>query len=131
MSANMTPFFNGQGILVTTRGPGKVHLISFASNAGLYNHVGTITTTNQDETCFIISHSYTFTRFAFYWEGNGEAVYSIGSQLLRHPVGNSWSKAVTFSWGGGAAVTSDVWSEVSSAVQRDNEVTCFIIPRLI
>ncbi|KAJ6546888.1 hypothetical protein B0H19DRAFT_1162884 [Mycena capillaripes] len=131
MSANMSAFIDGQGVLVTTRGQGKLHLISFASNASLPNHVGTITTTNQDETRFMISHSYTFTQFAFYWEGNGEVVYSIGNRLLRQAVGNSWSKAITIAYGGGAAATSDVSSQVSSAVKRDNEVTCFIIPSLI
>ncbi|KAJ6497142.1 hypothetical protein C8R47DRAFT_1113942 [Mycena vitilis] len=134
MSANMSAFHNGSGVLVTARGPGKMHLISYASNANLPNHVGTITTnvTDQsDETRFMISHSYTFTQFAFYWEGSGEAVYSIGDQLQRQPVGNSWGKSVAISWGGKAAATSDVSSQVSSAVKRDNEVTCFIIPRLI
>ncbi|KAJ7982862.1 hypothetical protein DFH06DRAFT_1171791 [Mycena polygramma] len=134
MSANMSAFINGSGVLVTARGPGKIHLISYASNAHLPNHVGTIAATataQSDETRFLISHSYTFTQFAFYWEGSGEAVYSIGEQLLRQPVGNSWAKSVAISYGGKAAATSDVSSQVSSAVKRDNEVTCFVIPRLI
>ncbi|KAJ7621629.1 hypothetical protein DFH06DRAFT_1233134 [Mycena polygramma] len=134
MSANMSAFMNGSGVLVTARGPGKIHLISYASNANLPNHVGTIVTTataQSDETRFLISHSYTFTQFAFYWEGSGEAVYSIGDQLLRQPVGNSWAKSVAISYGGKAAATSDVSSQVASAVKRDNEVTCFVIPRLI
>jgi hypothetical protein len=131
MSASVVAFQSGNGVMVTTRGPGKIHLISYASNASLPNHVGTITTANQGETRFIISHSYTFTQFAFYWDGAGEAVYSIGDQLLRQPVGNSWNKAVNIAWGGSAAATSDVSSQVASAVSRDNQVTCFIIPSLI
>ncbi|KAJ7184443.1 hypothetical protein C8R46DRAFT_460754 [Mycena filopes] len=120
-------FISGNGVLVTTSGAGKVHLISYASNANLPNHVGTITTSNAGATRFIISHAYTFTKFAFYWEGAGEAVFSIGDQLLRQAVGNSWSRAVMVSYGGQGS-TGDVSGQISSAVQRDNEVTCFIIP---
>ncbi|KAJ7042119.1 hypothetical protein C8F04DRAFT_1031082 [Mycena alexandri] len=87
MSASIVAFNSGNGVLVTTRGQRKVHLVSYGSNGGLPNHVGTINTTNNEVTRFMISHSYTFTGFAFYWEGTGEAVFSIGNQLLRQPVG--------------------------------------------
>ncbi|KAJ7042113.1 hypothetical protein C8F04DRAFT_994421, partial [Mycena alexandri] len=130
MSSKIQTFISGNGVLVTSRGPGKVHLISYASNAGLPNHVGTITTANDGETRFIISHSYTFTQFAFYWEGTGEAVFSVGDQLVRQAVGNGWNKAITVPYGGQPAV-GDVSGQVSSAVQRDNEVTCFIVPAFI
>ncbi|KAJ7184432.1 hypothetical protein C8R46DRAFT_1064046 [Mycena filopes] len=127
-------FNNGMGVLVTARGPGKVHLISYGSNAGLPNHVGTIATAPSAAdaiTRFMISHSYTFTGFALYWDGAGEAVVSVGDQLLRQPVGNSWAKAVNIPYGGQAAINSDISAQVASAVQRDNMVTCFIIPPLI
>ncbi|KAJ7771523.1 hypothetical protein B0H16DRAFT_1364103 [Mycena metata] len=131
MSASIVAFNSGNGVLVTTRGPGKVHLISYGSNGGLPNHVGTITTANSGVTRFMISHSYTFTGFAFYWDGTGEAVFSIGNQLLRQPVGNTWAQAVNVPYGGQPAINNDVSGQVPSAVQRDNAVTCFIIPDLI
>ncbi|KAJ7771474.1 hypothetical protein B0H16DRAFT_1881107 [Mycena metata] len=132
MSANIVAFISGNGVLVTTRGPGKVHLLSYASNFnGLPNHVGATTTTNSGVTRFMISHSYTFTQFAFYWEGTGEAVFSIGNELLHQPVGSSWTQAVNIQYGGQPATNSDVSGQLPAAVQRDNEVTCFIIPDLI
>ncbi|KAJ6606269.1 hypothetical protein DFH09DRAFT_1386968 [Mycena vulgaris] len=47
------------------------------SNGGLPNHTGTMATTNAGETRFLISHSYTFNGFAFYWDGAGEAVWTV------------------------------------------------------
>jgi len=126
---------SGNAVIVVARGPGKMHLISYASNAkDLPAHVGAISapswTQEGQETRFVISHSYTFTQFAFYWEGAGEAAYFIGDQLARQPVGTSWKGAINIEWGGSAATTKDVSGEVPSAVQRDNQVTCFIVPRL-
>ncbi|KAJ7771508.1 hypothetical protein B0H16DRAFT_1513740 [Mycena metata] len=76
----------------------------------------------------MISHSYTFTGFAFYWDGTGEAVFSIGNELLRQPVGNSWTQAVNIPWSGQPATNSDVSGQLPAVVQRNNEATCFIIP---
>lgn len=121
-------FANGQTIVIATRGTGSVHLLSYQSNGGIPNHVGTTTTTNDGVTRFIISHSYTFERFAFYWDGTGEAVYGIGAGLQRSPVGTSWDAASAVSWGQAAVTTANVTSFVSSAVVRDNKITCFIIP---
>ncbi|KAJ6606268.1 hypothetical protein DFH09DRAFT_1119717 [Mycena vulgaris] len=123
-------FQNGVAPIVTTRGPGKIHLISYGSNSGLPNHVGSITTTNARDTRFLISHSYTFTGFAFYWEGEGEAVWTLGDTLMRQPVGASWDTASAVPWAGQPLASTDVTAQVESAVLRDNAVTCFIIPGL-
>ncbi|KAJ7671016.1 hypothetical protein B0H17DRAFT_948497 [Mycena rosella] len=122
-------FQNGVAPIVTTRGPGKIHLISYGSNAGLENHVGTITTTNAGQTRFLISHSYTFTGFAFYWDGEGEAAWTLGDMLVRQPVGRSWAEASVVQWDGQLLAFTDVTTQVSSAVLRNDAVTCFIIPR--
>ena len=121
-------FLNGNGVIVSARGPGKVHLLSYASNGGLPAHVGSITTTSEGVTRFIISHSYTFTKFAFYWEGQGEAVCGKALGLVRQPVGKNWEAATTADWGATEFTTQNVTSNVTSAVLRDNAVTCFIIP---
>ncbi|KAJ7491149.1 hypothetical protein FB451DRAFT_1222219 [Mycena latifolia] len=128
--AAVQAFQNGVAPIVTTRGPGKIHLISYRSNSGLRNHVGSITTTNAGETRFLISHSYTFTGFAFYWDGEGEAVWTLGDMLMRRPVGRSWATASAIPWAGEPLASFDVTSEMSSAVLRNNAVTCFIIPGL-
>ena len=124
-------FTNGQTLVVSTIGPGKLHLLSYQSNAKIVNHVGYIPTSKTGETRFVISHSYTFERFAFFWEGSGEAVYSVGTSLVRSPVGKSWTSASLASWGSSSITTANVTSQVTSAVTRDNAITAFIIPDLI
>lgn len=121
-------YIDGRGVIVSARGPGKVHLLSYASNANLPAHVGTITTNREGVTRFMISHSYTFTKFAFYWEGSGEAVCGAGSSLIRQPVGTSWNAATCADWGSTSFTTQNVSTFTTSAVSRDNQVTCFIIP---
>lgn len=124
-------FTNGQTLLVSTIGPGKLHLLSYQSNAKITNHVGYIPTTKAGETRFVISHSYTFERFAFFWEGSGEAVYSVGTSLIRQPVGKSWDSASLASWGSPTITTANVTAQVTSAVVRNNAITAFIVPDLI
>ena len=124
-------FTNGQTLVVSTTGPGRLHLLSYQSNAKIVNHVGFLPTANAGETRFVISHSYTFERFAFYWDGAGQAVLGIGASLIRQPVGNSWANASLASWGSSAITTANVTSQVASAVVRDNAITAFIIPELI
>ncbi|KAJ7118873.1 hypothetical protein C8R44DRAFT_673125 [Mycena epipterygia] len=128
--ATVEAFRNGVGPVVTTRGPGKIHLLTYQSNAGIPNHVGTITTTNTGVTRFIISHSYTFEGFAFYWDGAGEAVWTLGDTLMRQLVGKSWATATSVPWVGQPVTSADMNSQVSSAVVRDNLVSCFFIPAL-
>ncbi|KAF8881499.1 hypothetical protein BD779DRAFT_1013131 [Infundibulicybe gibba] len=55
----MAPFLNGEGVLVTARGPGKVHLLSYQSNGGVVAHIGAITT---NRTASLDSSSRTPTR---------------------------------------------------------------------
>ncbi|KDR69481.1 hypothetical protein GALMADRAFT_1352495 [Galerina marginata CBS 339.88] len=117
----------GEGVIVATRGPGSVHLISYESNT-LPAHIGKITTSSPGVTRFLISHSYTFTKFAFYWDGNGEAVCGKGQELGRQAVGKSWETATCADWGTSEFVTKDVTAFTASALPRDNGVTCFIIP---
>ncbi|KAJ7272896.1 hypothetical protein C8J57DRAFT_1128504, partial [Mycena rebaudengoi] len=130
-------FRNGTSPIVTTRGPGILHLLSFESNSRLPNVIGFTETTNTGVTRFIISHSYTFTAsctaifsFSFYWEGADVAVWTVGDNLARQPLGNSWAEAVCIPWSGQAFSSTDVQAAAQSAVVRDNQVTCFIIPPL-
>ncbi|KAF8881498.1 mucin-binding lectin 1 [Infundibulicybe gibba] len=123
----MAPFLNGEGVLVTARGPGKVHLLSYQSNGKITAHIGATTTNNTGITRFLISHSYTFERFAFYWEGEGEAVFGYGQSLVRTPLGKSWKEAAMISWGQNLT-TGDASANVAGAVNRDGAVTCFILP---
>jgi hypothetical protein len=121
-------FRNGQGIVITSNGPGKVHLLSYASNAGIVPHEGTTTTNREGVTRFVISHSYTFTKFAFFWEGVGQAFCAIGEDNNKVPVGTSWTAATCIAWSGSSFTSENVSSCTAGGVNRDNQVTCFIIP---
>ena len=126
----MSPIFaNGNGIIVTTSGPGKLHLLTFASNGGIVNHVGVTETKKAGLTRFLISHSYTFTKFAFYWEGAGEAVYGTTESLVRNALtAKGWADSVTVDWGTSSFGKADVSAEAQKGVGRDGLVTAFIIP---
>jgi len=125
-----TIFRNGNGVIVNAKGPGKLHLLSYGSNAKLQNHVGYIETTASGITRFIISFSYTFTRFAFYWEGSGEAAYGASDSLARYPMAKNWDNAAVVVWGSSSFTSADVKAEVATAVVRDGVVTAFIVPEL-
>lgn len=126
----MSIFVNGQCLIVTTRGPGKLSLLTYESNNGGVNVNGSLSTESAGVTRFLISFSHNYTRFAFVWNGTGEAVYSIGTGLERKPVGRSWSQASLVAWGASTVTTSDVTSILPSAVDRTNVTTVFIIPDL-
>jgi len=116
-------------LTVTTKGPGKLSLLTFKGATGLSNVVGAKTTTSPGQTRWLISFSHNYTRFAFIWEGAGEAVYRIGSSLLTAPVGTKWTEASLVEWWSGLAVKQDdVSSELGSALNRDNVTTFWAIP---
>jgi hypothetical protein len=127
----MTIWSNGQAIIVTTHGPGRLHLLSYQNNARGLNTVGGIRTTSNDTTRFLISFSHHYERFAFYWDGAGAASYAIGASPDRKPVGRSWQQACYVPWGASTVSTADVGTIASSALNRDNVTTCFIIPDLL
>jgi hypothetical protein len=124
----MAIFYGDQTLLILTEGPGKLNLLSYGSNAGIRNHVGAKTTSKTGETRWVIGHSYTFTRFAFYWDGAGQAYARIGNSYATTPVGKSWKAASQANWGATSLITADVTAEVATAVNRDNETTTFPVP---
>jgi hypothetical protein len=123
-------FANGQCLIVTTRGPGKLSLLTYQSNNGGVNVNGSLSTNNAGVTRFIISFSHNYERYAFIWGGSGEAVYSIGTGLERKPVAKSWSQASMVAWGATTVTTADVTNIAAAAVDRTNVTTVFIIPDL-
>ncbi|KAI9507839.1 hypothetical protein F5148DRAFT_1201497 [Russula earlei] len=123
----MAIFVNGQSVNVTTWGPGHLYLYTGGSNVGAPSCVGGTATTNEGITRYIISFSHNFTKFAFYWAGQGEAVYHIDNHLVRKPVGKSWNEASYIPWGANEVQTADVSADVQSALARDEETTVFVI----
>jgi hypothetical protein len=121
-------FTNGQCLVVTTRGVGNLHLLTYQGNADDPDVVGSTPTTNTGVTRFLVSHSYNYQKYAFFWDGAGEAVYGIGTGLQRQPVGRSWSQASAVSWGATTVTTIDVSITVKAAVDRTGATTCFVIP---
>jgi len=120
-------FKDDQCLVVTTRGPGRLHLLSYQSNGGLTNNVGSRPTTNSGVTRFMVSFSHTYERFAFIWDGDGEAVYGVGHGLKRLPVGKSWGQASAIEWGSSTVTTTDV-SKLVGPLSGNTNITCFIIP---
>ncbi|KAI9450636.1 hypothetical protein F5148DRAFT_1227043 [Russula earlei] len=120
-------FVGGKSVNVTTRGPGRLYLFTHGSNVGAPSTVGGTATNNEGITRYLISFSHNFTKFAFYWDGQGEAVYSIDTRLVRKPVGKSWKEACYILWGADEVQIADVSKDVTVALPRDEETTCFII----
>src|SRR5271154_1568288 len=113
-------FVYGNTLIVYTRGPGNIHLLTYGGNNSVLGSCnGAIPTTNKGVSRYLISFSHNYTKYAFYWDGAGEAVYSIGTHLERLPVGRSWTKASTVAWGASTVVTADVTSDLAGAAPRD------------
>jgi len=126
----MPIFQNGQCLIVTTRGPGKLSLLSYQGPPNSDAN-GSLSTTSTGVTRFLISFSHCYTQFAFYWDGAGEAVYSIGNGLERKPVEKSWAQASHVAWGSSVVDTANVTVVAAAALDRTNDTTVFIIPDLI
>jgi len=128
----MSVFAQGQVLTVTTFGPGKLTLLTWSGVVANFGSViGAKSTNNTGKTRWLISFSHNYTRFAFIWEGSGEAVYRIGTSLLTHTVGTTWQKASTVHWGDSSLVEEDVSANVSGATNRDGVTTFWEIPDTI
>ncbi|KAJ6579234.1 hypothetical protein DFH09DRAFT_913429 [Mycena vulgaris] len=120
-------YTNGIAPIVTVYGPGNLHHLSYASNGGIPNVVGFIPTANEGTTNFLLGFSYTFTGYAFYWDGAGPAFWRLNGSF-QEPVGTSWTDATAVPWGTQVILGANVQAQAASAVNRDHEVTAFIIP---
>lgn len=126
----MSIFYHGNGVIVNTKGPGKLHLLSYGGKAGIQNVVGYVETAATGITRFLISHTYSHNCFAFYWEGKGEAVYGAGNSLIREPLATTWRTATSVEKGAPFFTTHDVRAEADHANVKNGEITVFIIPNL-
>jgi len=120
-------FEDGRCLVVTTRGKGSLHLFTYDSTLTSDNVVGSTPTTNTGVTRFLVSFSHTYKRYAFFWDGAGEAVYGFGTSLQRKPVGTSWNHASEALRGASTITTTNVSLIVVKASKR-NSTTCYIIP---
>jgi hypothetical protein len=129
----MSIFVDGRALVVTIRGTGKLHVLWYDNNQGRPNIIGATETHNAGVTRFIISHNHYFEKHAFYWDGAGEAVSSIGSSLLRQHIGKNWTQASLVTWGATAVTTVNASGPASAAgnVNVNNAACAYIIPGLI
>ncbi|KAF7360826.1 hypothetical protein MSAN_01111900 [Mycena sanguinolenta] len=124
-------FINGVAPIVTVSGPGNIHHLSYGSVSGLTSTVGIMPTANEGTTTFVIGFSYTFTNYAFYWDGFGPAVWSLGDSIFAEPVGTSWTDATGLVWGSSEITLGvNVEANVTGALNRDDEVIVYVIPNL-
>ncbi|KAH6911696.1 mucin-binding lectin 1 [Coprinopsis sp. MPI-PUGE-AT-0042] len=121
-------FMSDTQLAVITRGPGVLSLLTWENTNDCPRVVGAVPTNNTGLTRYMLSFSHNFLHFAFKWDGEGEAVYQIGSGLERKPVGRDWTAASTVHWGASSVVTEDVSAHVSGALNRDGRTTAWIIP---
>ncbi|KAJ6472338.1 hypothetical protein C8R47DRAFT_1146430 [Mycena vitilis] len=126
-------YTNGIAPIVTVYGPGNLHHLSYASNGGIPNVVGKLPTpaaavTTENKTNFLLGFSYTYTGYAFYWDGAGPAFWREEGSAFTEPVGTSWTDATSVPWGNEIVLGANVQAQVATAENRDNEVTAFIVP---
>ncbi|KAF8521659.1 hypothetical protein JB92DRAFT_2785602, partial [Gautieria morchelliformis] len=93
----MAPIFeDGEAILVTTHGPGNLHLYTYAASNGEGGVHGSVHTSRSGVSNFIIPYSYNYTQYAFYWDGDGKAECHIGwkSDPKTYPMeGKGWENS--------------------------------------
>jgi hypothetical protein len=125
-------FIDGQALVVTTRGPGSLHLLTYSKDptSSFGKFVRPTSTSNAGTTRFLVSFTHNYDGYAFHWDGAGEAVYGIGANLERKPVGRSWKNASAISWTATTVTTIDATSIVAGA-PANSAATVFVIPDLI
>ncbi|KAK6980672.1 hypothetical protein R3P38DRAFT_2746710 [Favolaschia claudopus] len=127
-------YTNGLAPIVTVRGPGNLHHLSYNSVGGFGNVVGIMpapvaanaSDSNNTITKFLLGFAYSYTGYAFYWDGAGPAFWRVRGTQFTEPVGTSWSAATGVPWGDQINLGVNVESEVATAVNRDNQVVVFI-----
>ncbi|KAK6980670.1 hypothetical protein R3P38DRAFT_3465896 [Favolaschia claudopus] len=127
-------YTHGLAPIVTVRGPGNLHHLSYDSNGGIVNCVGIMPAPvaandhNNTITNFLLGFAYSYTGYAFYWDGAGPAFWRVAGSQFVEPVGTSWSAATGVPWGSQINLGVNVQSQAAAAVNRDNEVIVYIIP---
>ncbi|KAK6984858.1 hypothetical protein R3P38DRAFT_2575488 [Favolaschia claudopus] len=130
----MSTYVNGLAPIVTVHGAGTLHHLAYASNSMVQNTVGTMpapvaATDTTTVTNFVLGFSYTFTDFAFYWDGAAPATGSVAKSGVTWPVGTSWTNATRTPWGTSEIILGqNVESQVATALVRPNEVVVYVIP---
>ncbi|KAJ7772350.1 hypothetical protein B0H16DRAFT_1305250 [Mycena metata] len=112
--------------IVTVIGPGNFHHISYDSISALPSFVGMIPTSSAGVTNFLLSFSFSYLSFAFYWDGDGPAFWREGNSSFELPVGTSWADAIGVPWSDEKILGLDVEAEVAAATT--NDVPVYIIP---
>ncbi|KAK6988041.1 hypothetical protein R3P38DRAFT_3445490 [Favolaschia claudopus] len=124
-------YTNGLAPIVTVRGPGNLHHLSYNSVGGFGNVVGIMPAPVAADnttavTKFLLGFAYSYTGYAFYWDGAGPAFWRVRGSQFTEPVGTSWAAATGVPWGDQINLGVNVESEVATAVNRDNQVIVYI-----
>ncbi|KIJ53140.1 hypothetical protein M422DRAFT_42925 [Sphaerobolus stellatus SS14] len=129
--ADVPIFQDGNTILVIPHGPGKLHLFSWGSTE-FQKRGGFVGAHRQGKSRFVIGFSYSFTHYAFFWEGEGEAHYRTSNDRTLHPVGKTWKHAIAVEMGKHQPVEMEVTAEMlRGANLTAPDVTCYLLPERI
>jgi len=103
------PTFQGLNtLLLMTIGSGTLSHISYQTLPGVDNVLQAKSITAMNETRWVLGFSYYFQKYAFIWEGEGEATYRVGDSVQTVPVGRSWNNATIVTWNSPVITNGDV-----------------------
>lgn len=121
-------FHDGNAIIVTTEGPGKLRHFSYGSG-NMQSRSGSVATTRHGVSHFVIGFSYTFPRYAFIWEGNGKATCCTSFNRQEHPVGKSWSDACLVEYGHPAINRGALHESIfHGTLPNIDDTICYLLP---
>lgn len=113
-------------LMLMTSGSGTLYHISYGSVLGYANTHRSKTINATGENRWVVGFSYTYNKYAFIWEGSGEATYRVGTGLSAFPVGRSWNNATTVNWDSPIVSNADATSLVTGPFLP--ELIAWIIP---
>ncbi|KAJ7612664.1 hypothetical protein FB45DRAFT_803218 [Roridomyces roridus] len=122
-------YSDGVAPIVTTYGPGNLHHLAYGTTQPFDDVMGFLTTTNENTTNFLLSFSFGYPSYAFYWDGPGEAFWRVGSSTALEPVGTSWENATGVPLSGEVILGLNVASVAAKALDHGSgRILAFVIP---
>ncbi|KAJ7615990.1 hypothetical protein FB45DRAFT_935076 [Roridomyces roridus] len=121
-------YVNGVAPIVTTFGPGTLHHLTYGITfSNMQAVTGSLSTSDEGATHWVLGFSYYFSGFAFYWDGPGEAFFRLGNSTATEAVGNSWTNATGVPSNGEIILGLNVASTAATAANRGLNQGTFVV----